>query len=237
MGLRTALGSKTKADDCISYPQDRDEVMELRGAVSFPYRPTHRFDGPFVDDRQRSIFNLPKNGVIIKHDVPGWLRPEDAAKLHELAVFAKGPAFELGTASGLSATIISEARGDAEPFDTVDLNSTDGPRRRLAARGLRNIRFHQSDAAAWLEAQANLVPQYGFAFVDHSHSREHVRAACQRLDRVMASGAFVAFHDYSDPRNFDGTDGYGVFQGVEEGLSYRFRFYGCFGCMGVYRLM
>ena len=70
---------------------------------------------------------------------------------------------------------------------------------------------------------------------DHSHARQHVGDASRWLHRVLTPGALVAFHDYADTRNFDGDIDYCVFQGIEDGLSERFSFIGCFGCMGVYQ--
>lgn len=223
------------------YPVDLAYIKAKRGEVDCPYHKSHDFHGSFIDIYQETLYNLPlrQGTCVIDHKIDGWLRREDAAKLYELAYFAKGPVFELGTMMGLSASIMAQAcaaRGETAPVDTVDYDGEQQERARACttSHGFDNIAFHHSDAAEWLDIQALASKKYAFGFIDHAHTREHVKAACERLDAVLLPGSFVAFHDFIDPRNFAVDDDYGVFQGVQEGLSDRFTFSGGFGCMGVY---
>jgi predicted O-methyltransferase YrrM len=59
--------------------------------------------------------------------VPGWLRPEDALKLYELAYYATGPILEIGTYRGKSGTLMAIAARARRP----------GGPRRLARRRSR----------------------------------------------------------------------------------------------------
>jgi hypothetical protein len=71
--------------------------------------------------------------------------------------------------------------------------------------------------------------RFGFMFVDHAHTYEAVKAACERMPSVLRPGAFIAFHDFFG-RNF------GVYPAARDTLANaRFPFYGLCGCMGVYR--
>jgi predicted O-methyltransferase YrrM len=158
-----------------------------------------------------------------------------------LAYLADGPVFELGTSHGLSASILAQARRDSGKNDivhTVDLSRARCAEAKtfLAANGVSNVDIHHGNAIRWLKSEIAAGHRYGFAFIDHSHEYAHVRAASAVLHKLLPPGAYVAFHDFIDKRNFDDSDKlYGVFRGARDGLGSRFFFVGASGCTGVYR--
>src|SRR5215211_8617225 len=70
------------------------------------YEPSYEFGGQRVSEAHDRAEELVA-------DVPGWLRPEDALKLYELAYYARGPILEVGTYRGKSGTLMAIAARDA----------------------------------------------------------------------------------------------------------------------------
>lgn len=217
------------------YHNDLFLVEEYRGRRRMPYRKTYEFAGDVIDQRHGDWLHAPlhSGGVKIEHRITGSLRREDAAKLYELARFASGPILELGTSVGLSAYVMASATTEA--IDTVEL---DGRKVAIAIRnlaGTNNVACHTAEAGAWLRAAKEQGQRYGMAFIDHSHRDADVKVAASYMRDLLSPGAFVAFHDFHDPRNFSDNDDYGVFSGAIEGVGNDFKFYGAFGCTGVFR--
>jgi len=231
------------AEALLSYPEDYEEIVRTQGVAKFPYRPTHSFDGDFINSQHKALFNtaLQPGKPIIDHEIEGWLRREDAAKLYEMAYFCGGDIVELGTSRGLSAFIMASAIKDAKmsgAIYTTDLleDRCTAATKRLKSRGVDNVFVLCDEGEAFLRRWADQGKKFTFAFIDHAHDYDPVKRACVVLADVLVPGSFVAFHDFCDSRNFDeGTNNFGVFQGVEDGIDASFRFYGAFGCMSLYR--
>jgi len=192
-----------------------------------PYRPTYDFH-PFIDDYHRSLATCPTKGGLVQLGIEGWLWREDALKLYEMAHFCPGSILELGTYHGLSTSIMAHT---GKRIVTVDISAESQAFARQDVKG--DIDFILSDAAQAVRDLADKRQKFGFSFVDHSHAYQPVHDVCQVLPLVLSSGAFVLFHDWNDERNGNDPD-YGVHQAVADGLE-GFEFWGCFGCMGLFR--
>jgi len=99
------------------------------------------------------------------------------------------------------------------------------------------VTFVRAEGAEGIRQQAAAGKTFGFAFIDHSHAKEHVVSACLGLPSVMMPGAPVSFHDFNDYRNpkpeFP-VDG--VIEGVKEAqASVNLNFRGICGCLTVYQ--
>jgi len=227
------------------YQKDYDAVMSSKGAQKFLYRKTYEYPGEVINKRHASFLTHKKKegSPIIDHEIEGWLRQEDAAKLYELAYFCEGDIVELGTSRGLSAFIMSQALSDKRSQSTiytVDMRQDcrDAATKRMRSRGVTNVVAECAEGAEWLRNWIYQGKRFGFGFIDHAHTYEPMLNACRLLDKVMMPGAFVAFHDYADRRNFDEPrDVFGVLPAIEDGLSKSFEFYGAFGCLAIYRFL
>src|SRR5437763_6583424 len=93
-------------------PQQLPELSTV-GVTFPPYRRSFSFAGEFIDADHRAIAELPAPEGLIVTDVQGFLRPADALTLYELAYFATGDILELGSAWGLSTTILCRAAANA----------------------------------------------------------------------------------------------------------------------------
>lgn len=226
------------------YADDLAEITRSAGGTKFPYRKTHDFPGDTLHAGQAELLSMPlqEGKPIIAHEIEGWLRPEDAAKLYELAWFCGGDIIELGTSRGLSAFIMDKALREAGregEIHTVDLRQDccDAATKRMRKFGARNVVIECNEGAAFIRKFAAEGRKFSLAFVDHAHTYEPVREACSILHTVLEPGSFAAFHDFCDSRNFkEEREDFGVFAGVTEGLSPAFEFWGAFGCLGLYRL-
>lgn len=209
-----------------------------------PYRPTYS-ESITLGPTHRRLLEAPlkAGSVAIDIGVPGSLRREDAAKLYELAYFARGDVLELGCARGLSTAIIAQAvhdAGRAARVVSVDLEPRmiERARANLAAYNLlAGVELILGDASAVCHSLIAQGRRFGFAFIDHSHAYGEVLAVCGLLPSLVEEGGFVLFHDFNDRRNkAEQNSGYGVYSGVVDGLpAPPFAFYGAFGCTGLYR--
>jgi predicted O-methyltransferase YrrM len=139
--------------------------------------------------------------------IPGWLRPEDADKLDELARSASGPILEIGTYHGKSAILMALALRDAKR-DTL-LYTLDVNRKAIEAaageawhRGVADrIVFVRGALEAFRSAYPHVRP--ALTFIDGDHSREGVNRDLAVLESIVPAGGLLLFHDFADPRNDD----------------------------------
>ena len=210
---------------------------------SFPaYRRTFAYAGAWIDESHRAISLLPVDGGLIRGPVQGFLRPADALALYELAYFASGPVLEMGSAWGLSTTILCRAvhnsgrRARVESIE-IDPGFQQATAQAIAAQGLGRV-YRPLPGDASVEA-ARLVERgrtFGFAFIDHDHTYEATRTACRHLCSLIEPGGLVLFHDFNDHRNRLEPQTYGVHRGVVElmdGPSWEFL--GVIGCCALVR--
>jgi SAM-dependent methyltransferase len=210
-----------------------------------PYRATFG-TRPFINDTHRRLLEAPLSSgkASIDIGIPDSLRPEDAAKLYELAYFSRGDALVLGSGHGLAMAIVAQAIRDASRPDTVigvdpDRRLIDSARSTLDAfEFTQNVTLVQDDLVSYCETLSSRGGAFGLVFVDHVTRYGDVRRICELLPSVVRDGGFVLFHDFNDRRNSSPKKktAYGIYAGVIEGLaSLPFDFYGVFGSSGLYR--
>jgi predicted O-methyltransferase YrrM len=160
-----------------------------------------------------------------------------------MAYYSAGDILEPGSYHGLSTSILAQSTRNSprrKHIDTVDLDpgNVRATMATLRSQGLhRGVTASCEEAAAALRRFASQGRQFGFIFIDHSHSYDAVYQVCRELEQVTLVGGFCLFHDFNDPRNGDPDAGdYGVYQAVRDGLDGdRFEFYGIYGCTALYR--
>lgn len=225
-----------------AYPKTSISLEEL-GTQDRPYRPTFAFPGAYINAHHRMFSECKTDGVCVDIGIPGWLSPEDALKLYELAYFAGGDILELGCYHGLSTSVIASAirdGGDKKRLTSVDLHSQliAAARETLASRGLLSTTdFRIGDGAELCRQFKTQGKHFVFVFIDHAHTYQAVYDVCTILKDIVNPGGLCLFHDYNNPRNADPENlDYGVWQAVEDGLPRdAFQFYGVFGCTGLFR--
>ena len=219
----------------------RETATERR--FDMPYRKTYDYAGDHLNEQHRALVSKLHPSGMIDIGIEGWLLPDDALKLYEMAYCCGGDILELGAYRGLSAFVMNGACNDSLQQNTIvsidlDHDAVDLSRALVhATPGGKRAWFYQDDAASAVRNLAGIKRQFSFAFVDHSHRYEHVFEACQSLHRVVALDGFALFHDFNDPRNSQEAEhDYGVYQGVMDGLrSDRWEFWGIYGCTGLFR--
>jgi predicted O-methyltransferase YrrM len=173
--------------------------------------------------------------------IPGWLRPEDADELWELARSADGPILEIGTYRGKSAVLLALALKDANRQSHLYSIDIDRANLSLAAdeasaRGVaERIVFVHGTVAAFARAYPHVRP--AVTFVDGDHSRVGVDRDVAVLERIVPVGGLILFHDFADPRNDDPhDDDVKVRPAVEASwVAQECEFQGTIGVCGLYR--
>jgi MMP 1-O-methyltransferase len=204
------------------------------------YLPSYDFGAATLGDRHERI------GEAVWH-IPGWLEPEDALKLYELAWFARGPVLEIGTYCGRSAVIMAIAvadRGGGIPVISLDTDPAVIPFARRAAQA-HGLLDHVLFACTTVDTFLSAIPSFSpaFVFVDGDHSAAGVEADLHGLEGRVAPGGLLLFHDYVEqplPR----TDGFPVsaepidVQHVVERswVAEQCEFAGTFGCSALFRV-
>jgi SAM-dependent methyltransferase len=181
--------------------------------------------------------------MLIDVGIPGWLWPDDALKLYELAYFSQGDVLEIGCYQGLSTTIMSQAVRDSQEAKWIISLDISPPYIATAQRHVRGkqldqyVNFVCGDAMLLSEMLIQAKKRFGFVFVDHSHAYKDVAGVCRLLPELVVDGGFCLFHDFNDARNLDLHNlDYGVSRAVDDSLSQDiFNFYGIFGCTALFR--
>ncbi len=194
-------------------PRAVPDLPQLLDAME-GYRPV--FQGE-PDDNHRRIAGWPVAGGLIATEPRGFLRPADALTLYDIARYGSGDALELGSAWGLSTTILCravKARGGGKVVSC----EIDPQFQRLAAAAVRQLnlsRWHAmrgGDGTALLRQAAARQERFSAIFIDHDHGLEASLQACALLPKLLAPGGFMLFHDFNDPLNLSGE--YGVYEAV-----------------------
>ena len=165
----------------------------------------------------------------------GFLRPADALTLYDIARHTTGHVLEIGSAWGLSATILCravKARGVGKVV-SFEINPEFQRLTTVAVRALHLGRWHEmrgGDGGTLLQRAAERGERFSAIFIDHDHGLNASREACSLLPRVLAPGGFMLFHDFNDPLNE--TSEYGVYDAVCGMLrdNPRLALYGVPGC-------
>jgi len=180
------------------------------------------------------------NALALVESVPGWLRPEDAEKLYELAHDTNGPILEVGTYRGKSVILIATAAKDAGHDIVVYTLDVDRAAQRAAmaeaqARGVASmIVFIRGTLSAFAQAYPQVRPS--LTFVDGDHTDAGVQRDLEALETLVPSGGSLLFHDFNDPLNEDPACAeIGVRPTVERSwVAGQCEFVGEFGCCGLF---
>jgi predicted O-methyltransferase YrrM len=147
------------------------------------------------------------DALALVDSIPGWLLPEDAEKLYELARSTSGPILEVGTYHGKTAVLMASAMRDAECREhlyTVDVDrvAIKAAAAHAKAHDLADIIvFICGTLRAFARAYPHVRP--ALAFVDGDHSRAGVERDLAILKALVPSGGALVFHDFNDPLNDD----------------------------------
>ena len=162
-------------------------------------------------------------------DIGGWLLPEEATALYELAHQFGDVILEVGTFRGRSATVLvkgalSKHRQQPPQLFSLDIN----PKSKLVAREIlgrrlskRAIFFHGT--LSDFRRQFPITPT--MAFIDGDHSYEGVAADLAELSTLLPPNIPVVFHDYLNPNTpgvATAVDGW-----CKKGSAAKVRTFGC----------
>lgn len=223
-------------------PSSSPPSLESLGREFPGYRRCFDFPGSSVDAFHKSIAEWPVEGGLVRGPVTGFLRPADALSLYELAYFAQGSVLEMGSAWGLSTTILCQALRNARRRARVisieiDPNFQKATAQAVAARGLK--RYYQAiHGDAGVEADRLMAKghTFGFAFIDHDHAYRPTQIACRQLGLLLSPGGYALFHDFNDERNRSDPETYGVYRAVMELIQRpSWDFLGVIGCCALVR--
>lgn len=218
-------------------------TLENLGKIWHPFIPTYSYPGTYLNRRHRVFAECPLHEGLIDIGIKGYLLPDDALKLYELAYFARGDVLELGCYHGLSTHILASAISDSgarKKLVAVDLH----PRALVIAGALlekdqydRFSYFRCGDATSVCKELVGERRCFDLVFIDHSHTYEAVASVCKVLGDLVSPGGMCLFHDYNNEWNADPNNHeYGVWQAVHDNLSTElFEFYGSYGCTGLFR--
>jgi predicted O-methyltransferase YrrM len=139
--------------------------------------------------------------------IPGWLRPEDADKLWELAASSPGPILEIGTYRGKSAVLMALALRAAQRQTIlytldIDAKGLEAAAAEAQARGVGDIVvFVHGTVREFARAYPHVRP--ALTFVDGDHARAGVERDLAVLESLVPASGLLVFHDFADPRNDD----------------------------------
>lgn len=215
--------------------------LARRAKTTREYAPSYDWGASLLSDRHARIADA------VWH-IPGWLDPEDALKLYELAFFAGGPILEIGTYCGRSTVVLATAVADAArgiPVISVDTDPTCMVQARRAAE-VHGVTAHVTLVCASAESLFAALPGFSpsLVFIDGDHSAAGVTADLAALEGRLAAGALLLFHDYL-PRDIPDTTGFAVSAApieVAETLERSWvtdgcEFAGTFGRCGLFRVL
>ncbi len=223
-------------------PQAALPGLEALGTVFPAYRAIVPRQSRYLDAVQEGIAALPVDGVLIQDRVKGHLRVADALALYEIAYLAEGDVLDVGTAWGLSASVMAralESRGGAGRVVSVEtdaglLGHAVAAMARLGLAG----RFSGmlGDAAAVLPRLAARGRRFGAAFIDHDHRHPAQAAALAAVAELLVPGGWVLVHDFNDPNNAADPGEFGIHRAVAEAVARGpLAFAGVVGCCALLR--
>ncbi len=214
--------------------------IEALGSDHPPYHALYPRAFRWIDAAQEAIAALPVEGALIKGAVHGYLRPADALTLYELAYLARGDVLEMGSAWGLSTSILGRAvhhsgRQASVVSIEIDPNFQAITRNTMQAEGLlAQFEGLAGDATAVATQLVVQRRQFGLVFVDHDHRHEATHQVCHLLAALLPAGCIAVFHDFNDERNRTEPQTYGVYRAISEWLpGSDFTFVGVVGCCGL----
>lgn len=211
--------------------------LGLIGRVFPAYQPLFASTEDYVDPGHAALAALPAEGGLLRASTPGFLRHADALVLYELAWHAAGDILELGSAWGLSTTVLCRAacnarRGVRVASVEIAPEFQQATSQAVEALGLKRQLDARPGAADAVMDRLHVDGRtFSVAFVDHDHSLGAVRGACRRLAALLRPGGVAVFHDFNDSRNISEPATYGVYRAVAEMVQAPdWRYLGVLGC-------
>ncbi len=207
-----------------------------------PYQPIMPRAELFVDGEHAAIAAMPLEGGLVGGEVKGFLRPADALALYELAWYAPGDVLEMGSAWGLSTTILGRAMSArVQPGKLLTIEIAPGfqaateAAMRKAGLGHLHVML-PGDATVIAKRMADSGRRIGAAFIDHDHSHAATRAACRDVACMLVPGGLALVHDFNDRNNIIDPGIYGVYAGVCDSVAAgELEFIGVVGCCALLR--
>ena len=144
-------------------------------------------------------------------DVPGWLAPDEALTLAEMA--EGKDVLEIGSFCGKSTVCMARVAKSVTCCDYWDGRGTAEPRSTYAEFRETIKRYGVAGKISELHPDDD-VPQSQFdlVFIDGDHSRESVQTDIVKALQALRPGGLIAFHDYHRPHGID----QGVTEAVDE---------------------
>jgi predicted O-methyltransferase YrrM len=174
--------------------------------------------------------------------VKGYLRVADALALYEIAYLADGDVLDVGTAWGLSASVMAralEARGGTGRVVSVEADAGMHGHAVAEMEGLGlAARFEGmlGDAAVVLPQMAKEGRRFGAAFIDHDHRHAAQEAALAAVAALLVQGGWVLVHDFNYPNNAAHPEEFGIYRAVADAVANgTFAFAGVVGCCALLR--
>jgi predicted O-methyltransferase YrrM len=172
--------------------------------------------------------------------IPGWMQPEDAEKLQELAHETRGPILEIGTYHGKSAVLMARAVKDAGTDALI--YTLDVDKAAIRAASTQAEAQHVADVIVFLRGTLNAFARAyprirpSLTFIDGDHSRAGVESDLAVLKGLVPSGGVLLFHDFTDPLNDDPQCHEMKVRPAIEGswVARECDFGGVFGCCGLF---
>lgn len=131
-------------------------------------------------------------------DIEGWLHPDEAAKLAELAAGKR--VIEVGSYCGLSTVCMARTAEHVAAVDYFDGRATPVPADTLAAFRRNIARHGVAEKVETYHPDAVVKPpKYDLLFIDGAHDAESVAEDIDKYLPYLKSGGLVAFHDYNQP--------------------------------------
>ncbi len=197
-------------------------AFDALGADHPPYAPIFERTTPWIDADHQAIADLPVDGAIIVGAVPGFLRPADALLLYELAYYAADDVLELGSAWGLSTSILGRAIHNSGRANHVASIEWDPAFQAATGRAMQQAGLGAAyeglagPAHEWLPELLRRKRRFDLVFVDHDHSLDATRQVCAALPQLLTSKGIAVFHDFNDERNRTEPAVYGIYRAVSE---------------------
>lgn len=218
-------------------------TLENLGKIWHPFIPTFSYPGTYLNRHHRVFAECPLHEGLIDIGIKGYLLPDDALKLYELAYCVRGDVLEFGCYHGLSTYILAMAISDSGARKKLLSNDVQPKAVTIASALLQRNQydgFSDIQCCDTVSLCRKLVDEgrlFDLVFIDHSHTYEDVTSVCKVLDDLVSPGGMCLFHDYNNEWNADPSNhNYGVWQAVQDHLSTElFEFYGSYGCSGLFR--
>lgn len=132
------------------------------------------------------------------YEIKGWLHPEEARKLAELA--ADKRVLEIGSYCGLSTVCMGRTAKHVTSVDYFDGRGTPAPQDTLEEFRSNIRRYGLTDKIEIRYPDETVeANSYDLVFIDGAHDYSSVLSDIRKALSAVTSGGLIAFHDYNHP--------------------------------------